>query len=239
MPSSRCNHVPIVISVMRQLKPRSILDIGVGFGKWGHLFREYTDIIMSETQPERYYRENWRVVIDGIEGYAPYLTPMHEFLYNNIYLGDMREQIHKVGMYDVVFMGDVIEHVDKGDGNALLNACLKHANKAVIVTTPARDAPQEASCGNELEIHRSLWTEEDFESIGRCTTKIDENDTLIAVLLKEDVKPPKCEPQQRRKRPMKRTIWQRARRRLQPVGRLLSEDSCKPVRIEVDPVPST
>ncbi len=39
MPSSRPNIIPIVIHLIRQLKPRSILDVGVGFGKWGHLFR--------------------------------------------------------------------------------------------------------------------------------------------------------------------------------------------------------
>ena len=219
MPSSRCNHVPIVISIIRQLKPESILDVGVGFGKWGHLFREYTDVLASEAEPQRYHREHWRTRIDGIEGYAPYLTPMHEFLYNNIYVGDMREKIRDVGMYDVIFLGDVIEHVDKTDGLQLLQDCLDHANRAVIVTTPALEAPQEAACNNELEIHRSLWTTTDFESIGRCVTKVDENDTLIAVLLRENVKPPKCEPQLRRPRPRERTLWERVMRRMQNAGR--------------------
>ncbi|MCI0745080.1 MAG: hypothetical protein L0Y58_06715, partial [Verrucomicrobia subdivision 3 bacterium] len=82
MPSSRPNTIPTVIHVVRQLKPASILDVGVGFGKWGHLFREYTDILEAEHDPKRYQRRNWRVRIDGIEAHKAYLTPMHRFLYN-------------------------------------------------------------------------------------------------------------------------------------------------------------
>ena len=48
MPSSRPNTIPTVIHLVRQIKPKSILDVGVGFGKWGHLFREYTDINEAE-----------------------------------------------------------------------------------------------------------------------------------------------------------------------------------------------
>ena len=66
MPSSRANTIPTVIHLVRQLEPRSILDIGVGFGKWGHLFREYTDILQAEHDPPRYQRANWQVRIDGI-----------------------------------------------------------------------------------------------------------------------------------------------------------------------------
>ncbi len=54
MPSSRPNTIPTVIHLVRQLKPKSILDVGVGFGKWGHLFREYTDINEAENDPARY-----------------------------------------------------------------------------------------------------------------------------------------------------------------------------------------
>ena len=90
MPSSRVNHVPAIIGLIRQLQPASILDVGVGFGKWGHLFREYTDIVAAEHEPRRYEREHWQVRIDGLEGHAPYITPMHRYLYNEIHLGETR-----------------------------------------------------------------------------------------------------------------------------------------------------
>src|SRR5439155_62198 len=80
------NAIPTIVHLVRQLQPRSILDVGVGFGKWGHLFREYTDILEAEHEPSRYDRENWQVRIEGIEGHAAYLTPMHHFLYDQIHV---------------------------------------------------------------------------------------------------------------------------------------------------------
>jgi hypothetical protein len=159
--------------------------MGVGFGKWGHLFREYTDIVAAKHDPRRYQREHWQTRIDGIEGHEPYITPMHRYLYNDIHLGDMRDVIHRLGRYDVIFMGDVIEHLDKTDGEAFLRVCLEHADKAVIASTPGSFVKQSGVCGNPLEAHRSFWTVTDFERFGRCVARVTENDILVAVLLKE------------------------------------------------------
>jgi hypothetical protein len=190
MPSSRWTHIPTVISIVRQLQPASILDVGVGFGKWGHLFREYTDIVASEADPGRYDRGGWRTRIDGIEGFAPYLTPAHHYLYDTIYVGDMRAQLQQLGMYDVVFLGDVIEHLDLADGQVFLLDCLAHATKAVLVTTPARETHQAERCANELERHRSVWTRRDFQMLGRAAVRRVAGDMLVAVLLREGVPVP-------------------------------------------------
>src|SRR5213083_3013764 len=116
MPSSRPDTIPLVINVLRQLKPKSILDIGVGFGKWGHLFREYTDILEAENDPARYEKGHWQVRIDGIEAHAPYLTPMHAYLYDKIYIGEATALIKTLSNYDLIFLGDIIEHFEKEAG---------------------------------------------------------------------------------------------------------------------------
>jgi hypothetical protein len=36
----------------------------------------------------------------------------------------------------------------------------------LLVATPAQFFPQGASCNNEWERHRSLWTETDFTALG-------------------------------------------------------------------------
>jgi len=150
MPSSRPNTVPTVIHLVRQLQPRSILDVGVGFGKWGHLFREYTDIQEAERDPARYQRHNWQVKIDGIEGYPDYLTEMHRYLYNEIYTGDALEVMKKLSTYDLVFLGDIIEHFEKPAGLELLRQAIGHARKAVIVSTPKYETWQADFFGNAL-----------------------------------------------------------------------------------------
>jgi hypothetical protein len=184
MPSSRPNTIPIVIHLLRQLQPRSILDVGVGFGKWGHLFREYTDILEAEHNPPRYQRENWQVRIDGIEGHPGYLTDMHRFLYNQIYIGDAREIIAKAKSYDLIFMGDILEHFEKEPGWQLLHDVFAKANQAVILTTPKYETAQADLCGNELERHRSLWSTRELLQFPGARVKTVDRATLLAVLPK-------------------------------------------------------
>src|ERR1051326_2477501 len=133
MPSSRPNTIPTVIHLVRQLKPQSILDVGVGFGKWGHLFREYTDILEAEHAPPRYQRENWQARIDGIEGHAAYLTEMHRFIYNKVFVGGARVLMRTVYRYELIFMGDILEHFEHADGRQLLHDAMEKSNQAVIL----------------------------------------------------------------------------------------------------------
>ena len=194
MPSSRPNLIPTVIHIIRQLRPKSILDVGVGFGKWGHLFREYTDILESEHDPARYKRENWQVRIDGIEGFPDYLTEMHRFIYNDIHIGNATEVIGRLPKYDVVFLGDVIEHFTPEDGKQFLREAMDHANQAVLISTPKYETEQDALCGNELERHRSLWSARDFKKFPGTQVKTIDGGTLLAVITKPGVMPPKCTP---------------------------------------------
>lgn len=183
MPSSRPNTIPTVLHLIRQLRPQSILDVGVGFGKWGHLFREYTDILAAEHDPARYERRHWQVRIDGIEGFAAYLTEMHRYLYNEIHVGDMCEVLPRLPPYDVVFLGDVIEHLDKSRGEQLLHDAVAHAQKAVIVSTPKYETEQADLCANELERHRSLWSARCFRKFPGARVKTVDQSTLLAVIV--------------------------------------------------------
>ena len=184
MPSSRPNTIPTVIHLVRQLGPQSILDVGIGFGKWGHLFREYTDIQEAENDPARYERKNWQVRIDGIEGHLAYVTEMHRFLYNTIHIGNACELLKTLPRYDLVFMGDIIEHLDKPAGLQLMRDAIELANKAVIVSTPKYETGQTDLCGNELERHRSLWSAKNFRQFPGATVKTIDRSTLIAVIAK-------------------------------------------------------
>ena len=191
MPTSFYDHIPTVCSVISQLAPRSILDVGIGFGKWGHLFREHVDILASDADPSRYHRANWKGRIDGIEGFAPYVTDMHRFLYDQIHVGNMLEVIKTLGSYDVIFMGDVIEHVEKPAGEGLIRDALERANRALIVSTPAYDIEQHDVCGNPLEDHRSFWTAADFRRLGDVTIHRVGCQILLAIYTKPGVPKPR------------------------------------------------
>lgn len=55
MPTSYPEAISSILELVRREEPRSILDLGVGFGKYGMLCREMLDIPY-----ERYSREHGR-----------------------------------------------------------------------------------------------------------------------------------------------------------------------------------
>jgi hypothetical protein len=52
----------------------------MGFGKYGVLCREYLELWDGR---ENYHEFKRR--IDGVEAYDKYITPIHKFVYNNMY----------------------------------------------------------------------------------------------------------------------------------------------------------
>ncbi|HMJ65832.1 MAG TPA: hypothetical protein VK615_10820, partial [Candidatus Binatia bacterium] len=144
--------------------------------------REYTDILAAEYDPKRYRKKNWRVKIDGIEGHAAYLTPMHRYLYDTIHIGDATKLVRKLPSYDFIFLGDIIEHLDKNTGQDLLRDCIAKARKATVITTPKFETHQPDLCGNELERHRSLWSAENFRKFKGSIIKTIDRDTLLVLI---------------------------------------------------------
>ena len=184
MPSSRPIPIPYVVDILRQIKPTSILDVGVGFGKYGHIFREYTDIVAAEKETRRYDRENWQCQIDGIEVFAKYLTSMHEYLYNQIHIGDAITVISNMNTasYDLVWMGDVIEHLTKERGLELIAEAMRISRHCVALSTPSRFVEQSALLGNEHERHLSFWNSSDLHSFGKVACSDLPDDVRLIIL---------------------------------------------------------
>jgi len=195
MPSSRASGISTIVHVVKQLEPESILDVGVGFGKWGFLFREYTDIVASEEEKSRYSKEGWRVRIDGVEGYPGYLTPVHDYVYDEIHVGLIQDLADGLPRYDVIFLGDMIEHLSKESGHEVLRKMLDRANKAVIVSTPKFDTHQGELIGNALEQHECLWEARDFERYAGANVRTIDHTLLVAVIVKPNVPVPRIQPQ--------------------------------------------
>lgn len=145
-----------MVDWITRVQPSSVLDIGVGFGKWGFLAREYTDI-----NEHRYKREDWKARIDGVEAFPEYETPNYKYIYNNIYYGDLREVLPNLGDYELIIIGDVIEHFDKNVGRELLRL-MRQKSQYVLLSSPTVFFTQEMF-GNDFEQHHSLWTIDDFK----------------------------------------------------------------------------
>jgi len=163
MPSSIAGHIPFVISHVQRCDPKSILDVGIGWGKWGALCREYLDVWQR-----RIDRAEWQVAIHGIEIHRPYVHQGSIFQYDSIYVGDATAEVPRLrdmGLrFDCVLAMDMIEHQKPGAAAKLLRDCILLARKRCIVAIPLGEAWLEgnrkfAEQVSPYEAHRSAWTQ--------------------------------------------------------------------------------
>lgn len=164
MPTSDILNVPAVVMAVTSFRPKSVLDIGCGYGKYGVLLREYTDVA-----GRRYERTAWQVRIEGIDGFADYRNPVWEAVYDRVHVGEAAALLPTLGAYDVALIADVIEHFEKPAAVDLVTKALAAA-PAVVISTPHDFYPQGAEFGNELERHRCLWTAADTPPGAHCLT---------------------------------------------------------------------
>ena len=143
LPTSKWHQIPKIISIAYKLKPKSILDIGIGSGKYGLLMKEYV-------RPD---------ILDGVEAFEPYLGDVQKSIYDNIYVEDITKM--DIPKYDLYLLIDVLEHIEKEKGKELL----KKLKGRVIVAMPKNIEVDEKlnqerikDHGNKYGVHVSSWT---------------------------------------------------------------------------------
>jgi len=144
------------MSIVFHIKPKSVLDIGIGFGKYGVLCREYLEMW---TQYRTYHKKDWKFRIDGIEIFEKYRNPLYDFVYNNIYFGNALNVIYETNhIYDLILLIDILEHFTFEKGFQFLELCLEKGRN-LIISTPKNVGSQKGVFGNPHERHKSQWTE--------------------------------------------------------------------------------
>ena len=152
MPYSSESGKSYIRNIVGRIKHDRMLDIGCGSGTYAKMFPE----------------ADWT----GIEVWEPYIE---EFKLNDLYqqliLADARAvNLTRFGHFDVVMLGDVLEHMDKDDAVALLDKARSVAD-TVIVSIPIGHYPQDAYNGNPHEKHiTDNWSGQEFiETFGEPT----------------------------------------------------------------------
>ncbi len=127
---------------------RRVLDVGVGAGG---------------------YSENLRISGQewlGIEVWGPYLDKFSlREKYDKIIIADARYVDYSLlGSLDVVFCGDVLEHMNKDEAVRLAEKLLS-VSRMVFISLPVVHYPQGAEDGNPFEMHvKDDWTIEEARS---------------------------------------------------------------------------
>ena len=161
MPCSRPTTVTAICNRIFEKNPMSVLDIGIGFGKYGFLAREYTDVRLG-----RYF--NWQTKIDGIEIYEKYIKQLQREIYDHIFIGDAVKILPTLDNYDMMICSDMLEHLSERDGEILLDT-MKKKSKFAMIATPINVLHQDAIYDNENERHISSWSRQKLERWGKVS----------------------------------------------------------------------
>jgi 2-polyprenyl-3-methyl-5-hydroxy-6-metoxy-1,4-benzoquinol methylase len=149
MPTSALVVWPELINLVHQVPHRHILDVGPGWGKAAVLLREYLN-----EKPSR---------IDAVEMEKSYVDA-HGLcaLYDDVRIGDVCDMTaDEFDAYDVVLMGDVLEHIDDARAFSLL----QRIRPRVVISTPVAWFHTDEGLP-ESEMHRSHWTESSWDAVG-------------------------------------------------------------------------
>ena len=144
MPYSDAENRNWVSFKIKEISPRTVLDVGPGAGAYGKLIKESFP----------------NATVDAVEIWEPYLNQfkLHS-IYDRLYVRDAREHTNYV--YDLVIFGDVLEHMSKEDAVSLWERVKDQANYALI-SIPIIHYPQGESEGNPYETHvKDDWTNEE------------------------------------------------------------------------------
>lgn len=159
MPSSHHYQLNEIVDLIIRTNPMKILDIGVGFGKYGFLSREYLELWDGS---EKY--NQWQRQIDGIEAFSGYITPVHNYIYNHIFIGDALQILPGISdRYDLILLIDVLEHFTFEDGSKLLDECTR-ISRNILISVPKVMSMQETVYGNPYETHRYPWSRKDLRT---------------------------------------------------------------------------
>ncbi len=136
----------ILKKIKKQQTGLNILDIGPGSGTYSILFRELLSGYWT-----------------ALEIWEPYIEKYDlRSKYNTVIIGDARTYNFGVD-YDIIFLGDIVEHMSKEDGILLVKKCLQRS-KYVIVSIPIIHYPQGEYDGNPYEAHvKDDWSDNEVK----------------------------------------------------------------------------
>jgi hypothetical protein len=188
MGTSNWQNISYNIELVRKLNPKSILDVGVGFGRWGILFREFLEIWENSK-----YDGNWDRIIDGVEIFPGYIKDYHKYFYCNIFMENALDFLsNTANKYDLINFGDVIEHFTKEQGEKLIEIALEKGKWVLINVPIGRHWHQEGTRENPHEEHKSVWYNNDFtkykHSIIKSFSDLTLRDFSVVLVSKNKIK---------------------------------------------------
>jgi hypothetical protein len=143
MPRSLIDGKAWISHEVARLKPTTLLDVGPGQGTYSDLLRGVTP------------GATWSCV----EIFAPYVEIFElRRKYDVVHVADIRSFSWPC-QYDVVILGDVLEHLTLADARQVWGSARAHA-RHVVLSIPIVEYPQGVHYDNIHETHLHIWSHE-------------------------------------------------------------------------------
>jgi len=152
---------------------KRVLDVGCGEGTYPKLLKQEYPLL---TQADWW----------GVEIWTPYIERWNlHSMYNHIVNEDARTlDWDKLGHFDLVIFGDVLEHMTKEESQELVKKALAHS-RFVVISIPVVHAPSGAWEGNPYEAHvKDDWNHQEvMESFPNIKDWLKKTKTICAYWL--------------------------------------------------------
>ena len=151
---------PVVLPLV---EGRTVLDLGCGYGHWGHLLRTH----YHSDDPARRARVTG---VDIFQGNVAFCRSTG--VYDELGCADALEFLARqpARAFDTIIATELIEHLPKADGARLLEELVRVAASVAIVSTPnweyLRPGAVTMTGFNEHEHHLSAWSAAEFRRSG-------------------------------------------------------------------------
>lgn len=163
---------PLVIPLV---KGERILDVGCGFGHWGHL-------LMTHYRPDAEDPAS-RAKVTGIELHAGNADLCRQAgAYEEVIQADALVYLEEHSpslFFDTIIAIDILEHLERDQSLKLLALIERIAQKRVIVSTPNFPNLREGGSGitgpNPWEHHLSCWSYRNFKQRGYLVRGVKHN----------------------------------------------------------------
>ncbi len=176
MPAEWFKLVDAVIDSIRRVNPASILEIGVGLGKYGVAIRHALDDPRARQQSG-----NWRLRLDGVELSSGARPSQHKYMYDNVYDSEALKSIDGLPLIRCGFLRRRLvlfrEAARPGAGRELL----KKTNKVLILYSPRLKARRKGPGSPSGPAYRSRWWELDFVDLDATSFTVDAGDASYIV----------------------------------------------------------
>ena len=135
---------PWSLEKIKEINPKTVLDCGAGAGT-------YLDLIKANL--------GYQTIVVGVEAWYPYIIKYDlEDRYDILYPIDIRDVASF--QYDLVILGDILEHMPESDAVLLWNRISEEA-KYALISIPIIHYEQGAINDNPYEVHvEEDWTTE-------------------------------------------------------------------------------